>query len=498
MSRSRLLSNNILGHCFYGYTGRPLFRQNCDDENCTQRSIPKISVLYSFPHWLIKQAVGICFQREAHPQFSISLIRVIPPESEIFRYIRTGDCDQLGKLLNSGKASAADIGAFTGMSVLTYAVSHYQVEVCKLLIAHSAKPFAPNPSTLAPSAGDLAWNIMHEYSTPRELQTALSSIFPQPDLDSRQFSTLQRLILNLEYSSIDIALRQSRPIINHRDSAGRTALHWAAWTGNADILQRVLKCGAEINTRDNAGRCALHFAAQNGSVDCVRELLDSGANVNVRDNWGETPLHLAGSDSRNESVSLLLEAGADVNARTGREESCLCYATLANNVDGIKLLLAGGADLESQDNIGYTVLLDCIWANAHEVAQALIEAGADTSVKGTDGKGLLHAAAMYADVRMCEILGRADTAELDPYAKMKDGMNAWEQLRARIGLGSIAGAGLDSANIRGKEKAKDLELIEAFGALALSTARQVDPRIKKGSKRRDDGEEVSSKRAKRG
>lgn len=149
-TRSRLLSNSFLGHCFYGYTGRPLFRQDCDDENCTQRSVPKISIMYCFPHWLIKQAVGICFQREAHPQFSISLIRIIAPESEIFRYIRTGDCDQLSKLLNSGKASAADIGAFTGMSVLTYAVSHYQVEVCRLLIAHSANPFAPNPSALAP------------------------------------------------------------------------------------------------------------------------------------------------------------------------------------------------------------------------------------------------------------------------------------------------------------------------------------------------------------
>lgn len=150
-TRSRLFANKVLGHCFYGYTGRPLFRLDCDDENCSQRSAPKFSIMYSFPHWLIKQAIGICFQREAHPQFSISMIRIIAPESEVFRFIRTGDCCQLSKILNSGRASAADIGAFTGMSVLTYAVSHYQVEVCRLLIAHSANPLAPNPSALAPS-----------------------------------------------------------------------------------------------------------------------------------------------------------------------------------------------------------------------------------------------------------------------------------------------------------------------------------------------------------
>jgi hypothetical protein len=66
---------------------------------------------------------------------------------------------------------------------------------------------------------------MLEYSTPRELQTALSSLFPQPDLDSSNFFTLQRLILNLEYSLIDTALRHSPATINRFDSAGRTALH---------------------------------------------------------------------------------------------------------------------------------------------------------------------------------------------------------------------------------------------------------------------------------
>lgn len=335
---------------------------------------------------------------------------------------------------------------------------------------------------------------MNEYSTSPELRTTLSSIFPEPDLDSRHFSTLQRLILHLEYSSVEIALRQSRPTINHCDSAGRTALHWAAWTGNADILQRILQCGAAIDAKDKAGRSALHFAAQNGSVRCVRHLVDSGANPNVSDNWGETPLHLAGSDGRNENVRLLLEAGADVNARTDREESCLCYAALANNVEGIKLLLASGADLEAHDNIGYTVLLDSIWANAHEVAQALIEAGASTSAKGKDGKGLLHAAAMYADAKMCEILAQADTSGLDPYAKMEDGMNAWEQLRARVGLdpGSMTEAGADT---RRKGKSRGLEMIEVFGALVLSTEKRSRPGKKKERRERDQGDDIQNKRS---
>jgi ankyrin repeat protein len=283
---------------------------------------------------------------------------------------------------------------------------------------------------------------MHEHSTPRELQTALSSIFPQPDLDSRNFSTLRRLISNLEYSSIETAMHHFRATINHCGSAGCTALHWAAWTGNADILQRVLQCGAEINARDNTGRCALHFAAQNGSIDCVRELVRSGANFKAKDNWGRSPLHLAGSDGRNESIRLLLEAGADANARTDREESCLCYAGLAYSVDGIKLLLAAGADLEAHDNIKHMALLDSVWANAHEVTQALTEAGASTDEKGTDGKGVLHAAEMYADVRMCEILGHADLAGLDPYAKMG----------ARIGLDLMTGVEPGGAKIRRKEK----------------------------------------------
>jgi hypothetical protein len=114
-------------------------------------------------------------------------------------------------------------------------------------------------------------------------------------------------------------------------------------------------------------------------------------------------------------------------------------------------------------------LLDSIWANAHEVTQALIEAGARTDVKRTDGKGLHHAAEMYADVRMCEILNHADIAGLDPYAKMEDGMTAWEKLRARIGPDLMTGVEPGGAKTRSKDKYKDGELIEVFGALALST-----------------------------
>lgn len=132
------------------------------------------------------------------------------------------------------------------------------------------------------------------------------------------------------------------------------------------------------------------------------------------------------------------------------------------------------------------------WANTHELAQALIEVGASISVKGTDGKGLLLVAAMYADAKMCEILGCADTAGFNPYAKMKDGMNAWGKLRDMIGLDSGAGSGLDEANIGRKVKARDSELIELFSALVMSSENLVGPGEKIGAKRRDDGEEGSS------
>src|SRR5690606_23016320 len=51
----------------------------------------------------------------------------------------------------------------------------------------------------------------------------------------------------------------------------------------------VEQTGAEINATDSAGETAMHYAAFTGAAPVVQYLADQGALINVKSNRGETP-----------------------------------------------------------------------------------------------------------------------------------------------------------------------------------------------------------------
>lgn len=82
--------------------------------------------------------------------------------------------------------------------------------------------------------------------------------------------------------------------VDAEDSAGYTALHYAARNGHDRICETLLEHGARVDAKTRSGRAtALHRAAAQGHVQVVETLLDHGADANVKDADGYTPLHRA-------------------------------------------------------------------------------------------------------------------------------------------------------------------------------------------------------------
>jgi ankyrin repeat protein len=81
----------------------------------------------------------------------------------------------------------------------------------------------------------------------------------------------------------------------------------AARDDDADILQSLLDAGADINAKDTAGYTALMWAAGLGHTDTVKLLLDHGADVHIENNYKNTALGLAVEE---EVINLLSQAGA--------------------------------------------------------------------------------------------------------------------------------------------------------------------------------------------
>ena len=79
-------------------------------------------------------------------------------------------------------------------------------------------------------------------------------------------------------------------------SAGKTALHRAAMSGQIDELKTLIQGNEDLNARDNSGDTALHWAARKGHRDGVICLLEAGADFDLRNYEGKRPIDVAEND----------------------------------------------------------------------------------------------------------------------------------------------------------------------------------------------------------
>jgi ankyrin repeat protein len=111
----------------------------------------------------------------------------------------------------------------------------------------------------------------------------------------------------------------------------------------ADLVELLLKHGADPNARDAQGGTPLYYAARDGCVEVVRILLlRQGADLNARDAEGNTPLHRAAANCRYTLAQLLIQHGADPNAKNNQDKTPLDLANCPGKMRVFKGLLAAG------------------------------------------------------------------------------------------------------------------------------------------------------------
>ncbi|KAI1478118.1 ankyrin repeat-containing domain protein [Daldinia eschscholtzii] len=121
---------------------------------------------------------------------------------------------------------------------------------------------------------------------------------------------------------IDILVEQGEDI-NERDSDGRTPLVHAVISGHEDVVQLLLARGALIAVVDRDARSVLHWAALYQREGMLRMFLEwrsqSSAvdrpDVDAYDDSGWTPLHMAICRDFEAGVRLLLKAGARLDSK---------------------------------------------------------------------------------------------------------------------------------------------------------------------------------------
>lgn len=147
-------------------------------------------------------------------------------------------------------------------------------------------------------------------------------------------------------------------------------------------LQGLLKAHADVNAAQADGSTALHWAAYQGDAHLAALLLAAGARPNVATDTGMTPLLLACEAGNAQLVDDLLRHGADVNQTLEGGESALMMAARTGSVPVLKLLLARGMAIDAREKTRGTTAL--MWAAANsnpEAVKFLLSKGADLSLR---------------------------------------------------------------------------------------------------------------------
>jgi cytohesin len=148
--------------------------------------------------------------------------------------------------------------------------------------------------------------------------------------------------------------------VNQRAGDGGTALHWAVYNENQEIVDLLLRSGARVDSANALGVTPLWVAADNGSGAYVAKLLAAGADPNLAPQTGGTPLMLAARNGDSVSATSLIDRGADVNAgEEANGQTALMWAVAQRRPDMVGLLLQAGARVDARSRSLRRVVLLC-------------------------------------------------------------------------------------------------------------------------------------------
>lgn len=122
---------------------------------------------------------------------------------------------------------------------------------------------------------------------------------------------------------------------NEATPFGLTALGYAAAKGHLEIIELLLRTGANPNT---SGEVTTLQSGVLGGLEAVRLLIQAGADVNRADKYGETALMSAAALGKLDIVKELLKNGADPKLKDKKGDTALQQAQRNQRTDVVDLL----------------------------------------------------------------------------------------------------------------------------------------------------------------
>jgi uncharacterized protein len=217
--------------------------------------------------------------------------------------------------------------------------------------------------------------------------------------------TLSDLIRSGQREAVLAAITSPDIDVNAADPDGSTALLWATYKVDHELVRALLKSGAKANVTNHYGSTPLTEAVKLADLDLVSMLLDAHAAPNSPNQDNQTALMLASNLGSLKIAELLIRRGANVNAvESYRGQTALMWAAGENHPEIVDLLLAHHADVKVRAKYddwprqmtsepraqfrqtgGLTALLYATRSGCYRCAVAIVKAGADINQPNPDG-----------------------------------------------------------------------------------------------------------------
>lgn len=182
---------------------------------------------------------------------------------------------------------------------------------------------------------------------------------------------------------------------------GMTPLHAAARSGNLQIVELLMKAGADKNALCQRGCSALHYAAAVGNIQIMKLLLGLNENTNF--------ISIRREDNTSENEAFSLEVATQINRKDKEQLTPLHFAAERGHLHVVEFLLSMGSDPHISA-FGWdtgTPLHYAARAGHAQVVQALLDAGAKVDARTRSRSTPLHYAAERDFPHVVDILIKA-------------------------------------------------------------------------------------------
>lgn len=225
---------------------------------------------------------------------------------------------------------------------------------------------------------------------------------------SKRYNNLTPLQFAAEKGFAEIVkfLLQNGAMIDASDAMGRTSLVWATIRNHQEVVEILIKGGAKLDIcYPKTLQSPLHFASGNGYTEIVNSLIRNGANINARDVTGRTPLFWATSRNKLNVVQVLIKEGADMNICAGSDMQSPIYLAVAKGFEDVaNTLITNGADVNLRFGpYGLTPLFRALWNDNTCMVLNLLKHGAKM-IKTSTNQTPLHIAASKCAKEICQML----------------------------------------------------------------------------------------------